>query len=183
MNNLTPNIEQTKAFLQKLAPDAKEFDLRTFADNGAGNLTRTFRSEFNAETIEKLTLLNQQGAGIFVTINESDGNGIKSENIKRVRAFFADFDKCENVEKQVQKLIKAPLRPDIIVQSSSFGLHAYWLVQDDAPLDEFKLIQQSIAKRWNSDSKICDLPRIMRLPGFFHQKSEPFLVKIIEEIV
>ena len=43
------------------------------------------------------------------------------------------------------------------------------------PLDEFKERQVLLAEMFDGDPKVCDLPRVMRLPGFLHQKGEPFL--------
>src|SRR5512144_2779908 len=37
-----------------------------------------------------------------------------------------------------------------------------------------------LAKRYNGDPKVIDLPRVMRVPGFFHRKGEPFLTHIVE---
>src|SRR5262249_12827835 len=47
-------------------------------------------------------------------------------------------------------------------------------------LDAFTPTQELIAKRFGSDPKVKDLPRVMRLPGFWHRKGEPFMVRIIE---
>ncbi|OSM04332.1 hypothetical protein MAIT1_04222 [Magnetofaba australis IT-1] len=47
-------------------------------------------------------------------------------------------------------------------------------------LDDFKKVQQQLIKRFNADTSVTDLPRVMRLPGFYHMKSEPFQTKIQE---
>lgn len=39
-----------------------------------------------------LRTVNSNPAGIFVTLNETDGQGRKAANIKSVRAVFADLD-------------------------------------------------------------------------------------------
>jgi hypothetical protein len=46
-------------------------------------------------------------------------------------------------------------------------------------LYEFKPIQVALAKALGTDEKICDLPRVMRLPGFFHLKGEPFRTQLL----
>ena len=68
--------------------------------------------------------------------------------------------------------------PDIVVESSPNRWHGYWLT-NDCPLDQFKHFQQLIAQKFAGDTAINDLPRVMRLPGFWHQKSEPFLTRMI----
>src|SRR5262249_47383858 len=65
------------------------------------------------------------------------------------------------------------------VQSSATGRHGYWKPNNIA-LDAFTPTQELIAKRFGSDPKVKDLPRVMRLPGFWHRKGEPFMVRIIE---
>jgi RecA-family ATPase len=57
---------------------------------------------------------------------------------------------------------------------------------EDAPLDEenFKRTQIALAKLFESDASVCDLPRVMRLPGFPHQKNpqKPFITQIAYNI-
>jgi hypothetical protein len=36
------------------------------------------------------------------------------------------------------------------------------------------MYQKAIAKKFDSDPKVCDLPRVMRLPGFYHCKGKPY---------
>jgi hypothetical protein len=53
-------------------------------------LTRIIQSPPPA--CNELSHLNEQGAGIFVTVNETDGKGRKRENITRVRAVWQEDD-------------------------------------------------------------------------------------------
>jgi hypothetical protein len=125
------------------------------------------------ENAEDLSRLNARGAGVFVTVNETDGEGRKTENIIRVRAQFVDLDGAP-----LEPVLEHPLGPSITIESSPGRYHAYWLV-DDCPLAEFKHAQQRLAAHFNGDPSVCDLPRVMRLPGFFHRKAEPFITRII----
>jgi hypothetical protein len=67
--------------------------------------------------------------------------------------------------------------PHIVNETSPRRWHAYWRV-DDLPLDQFTAVQKGIAARFNGDPAVCDLPRVMRLPGFLHRKGVPYLVRI-----
>lgn len=89
-------------------------------------------------------------------------------NIVRVRALFADLD-----GEPVENIGRVPLRPSWVTNSSPGRFHAYWRVED-IRLVEFKPLQLEVAKRTGGDPKVCDLPRVMRLPGFVHQKGDPF---------
>jgi hypothetical protein len=41
-------------------------------------------------------------------------------------------------------------------------------------------LQQALARACGSDSSVCDLPRVLRLPGFLHRKGEPFTVRLVK---
>lgn len=127
-----------------------------------------------AECAYKLADLNARGAGVFVMVNEGNGKGRKIANVKRVRAYFADFD-----DVKPPAVESAPMTPHAIIESSPGRWHWYWFIEG-APLDEFKTVQRPIAGRFGSDPSVCDLPRVMRLPGYLHHKREPFLTRIVE---
>ena len=44
--------------------------------------------------------------------------------------------------------------------------HVYWLC-DDCPLDQFGRVQRALARRFNGDTKVQDLPRVMRYPASY----------------
>jgi hypothetical protein len=168
--DIFPRIQAAR-FLQALDP-AGRFTFQTFDDNANRkdkSLARIMHGSFE-DCRERMEQLNRKGAGVFVTINETDGKGRKAENIVRVRARFADLD-------------GAPLEPvladnpDIVNESSPGRFHAYWL--GEVPLAAFKGEQLAIIKKYSSDTAVCDLPRVMRLPGFVHQKGEPFVSRIV----
>jgi hypothetical protein len=46
---------------------------------------------------------------------------------------------------------------------------------------EFKDAQHRLARHYGSDPAVCDLPRVMRLAGTWHQKGEPFMVTIVDQ--
>lgn len=122
---------------------------------------------------QKLTDLNAAGYGIFVTINEGDGHGRKAANIVRVRAHFIDLDGAP-----IQPVLQAA-QPHMVVETSPGRWHVYWLT-NDCPLDQFKPRQRQIAEKFGGDKSVCDLPRVMRLPGFLHQKhAQPFLTQLL----
>src|SRR5512141_268531 len=56
--------------------------------------------------------------------------------------------------------------------------HGYW-PGIHCPLDAFEAAQVALARKFSGDESVSDLPRVMRLPGFFHQKREPFMSRII----
>jgi len=124
------------------------------------------------EIFDSLEAANQAGYDIFITVNETDGVDVKQANVTRVRALFADFDGSP-----LSNLDRIPLKPSFTVNTSPGKHHAYWLI-DDCPPEEFKPMQQALAQILESDPAVCDLGRIMRVPGFYHLKGDPFMVTI-----
>lgn len=126
-----------------------------------------------AEHADTLADLNARGAGVFVMVNEGDGKGRTAANVQRVRALFVDLDGAS-----LEPVQAATPQPHCIVESSPGRWHAYWRVSD-CSLEKYKPMQQALAARFSGDASVCDLPRVMRLPGFEHRKREPFLSHIV----
>lgn len=119
-----------------------------------------------------LERLNEKGAGIFVTINQTDLKGRLAKNIIRVRACFVDLD-SEPLPETFY------VEPHIITETSPDRWHVYWLVHEVA-LEDFSTIQKRLAVSYRGDPVISDLPRVMRLPGFVHRKRAPFVSRLVE---
>lgn len=161
------------AFIKTLVGKASaECCFRTFDDNAKRNakqFARKFDGSLNSISRE-LFPLNGKGAGVFMVIN---AGGQSKDEITHVRAVFADTDGAP-----LEPLLC--LKPHLVVESSPGKWHVYWLVNDDLHLDQFKPVQIAIAKKFGTDPAVNDLSRVMRVPGFYHCKGEPFLVRIIK---
>jgi len=128
-----------------------------------------------AEHFDELVKLNARGAGIYVTVNETDGNGRKKTNITRVRALFDDLDGAP-----IEPVNNAEIKPHIVVESSPGRFHPYWSFIGRMPLKVFEPLQKALAARFGGDPAVHDLPRVMRLAGFvWHKEGEPFLSHIV----
>ena len=163
--------DEAERFLTLLDPDAKRFTFQTFDDDVDRKDTRLVRVIHGSltENFELLCSLNDQGAGVFVTVNETNFTGRKATDIVRVRALFSDLDGVPRPENF--------LTPSIEVETSEERWHLYYKVTDVA-LDEFSAKQKGLIARLGSDPSVHDLSRVMRLPGFLHQKGEPRLVRV-----
>jgi RepB DNA-primase from phage plasmid len=121
--------------------------------------------------------LNAEGAGVFLMVNEGDGAGRKTENVTRIRAYFADFDGAPLPQVW-------PLEPSVTVETSPGKFHAYWMLcaSEDAALDNagFNRQQEAVARAVGSQPDDCKgLSRVMRLPGYRHQKGEAFTSRLL----
>jgi hypothetical protein len=169
----TTNPIQAATFLRALDSTHHEHTFQTFSDKGhARDHTRIVHGTLG-RTWRTLEDLNRKGAGIFVTINETNGHGRKKSDMRRVRAVFVDLDGAP-----LPGRADVPLFAHIGVCSSPDRYHLYWLVED-VPLEAFPKIQTALATRYAADPAVKDTSRVMRLPGFFHQKAEPHLVEIV----
>lgn len=191
--NLKPDHSQTNKMLALLAPDGKGLTFQTFSDNADKankSLIKQYHGEYEAYA-EELATLNNHGAGIFVAINKTDGKGRTASNITAVRGLVVDFD-TQDAER-VQRLTSLKLEPSLIVESSPNKHHAYWLA-DGIPLDKFKQWQKLLISFFAGmsdipDTAIHDLPRVMRLAGYYHLKvkakdgltGKPFMTRVVYE--
>jgi RepB DNA-primase N-terminal domain/Family of unknown function (DUF5906) len=170
-----PDRDAAERFLTALDPSAQSFTFQTFDDNKDRNdekLARVWVGSLSANWDRLVRYNDALGAGIFVTVNETDGKGRKEKNIVRVRAVFVDLDGAPLPE-------KFHVKPHVVVESSPGKWHVYWLVKD-CPLDQFTPLQKRLAAHYGGDVKVKDLPRVLRVPGFVHQKDEPFLSRLVE---
>lgn len=168
-----PNLQEASQFLLALSPDPSHtFQICDDTKSGIKGITRTIHGTFESKA-ESLASANDKGAGVFVLVNQGNGDGRKATDIKAVRAVFVDLDGAP-----LEPVLNARIPPTIIVETSPNKYHAYWPVTG-LSLDQFKPAQQALAAMFNGDKKVCDLPRVMRIPGFYHRKDAPFLSRLI----
>ncbi len=177
---LTYDLVQTIRFLNILAP-SQPVTFQTYSDHDDLKVKRPSKKDYDPNarimhgTFERygqpLEALNERGAGVFVMVNAGDGKGRAAENVQRVRAQFIDTDGAPYPA-------DLPLKPHLVVQSSPGRWHLYWRV-DGVLLDSFSTLQKALAEHYGTDPSVNDLPRVMRLPGFYHRKAEPVLVELL----
>jgi Virulence-associated protein E len=126
-----------------------------------------------AEHEKTLTALNET-QGIFVTVSQTDGLGRTKTNILAPRALFLDFD---GTEPDPAKLAKLP-EPSAIVQSKS-GKHLYWFLVPGEPLEDLEPALTKLIGYLGSDPACKDMGRVMRIPGSWHHKAEPFQTQLV----
>lgn len=181
-SSLACDLTEAGRFLIALDHKAAHHTFQTFDDN-ADIKSQKLASVFNG-TLQKsgkpLADLSSKGAGVFITVNETNLEGREAADILRVRALFVDLD---GVSLNVVLNDGEVPKPHIVVESSPGNWHVYWLV-NNVPLGAFRALQKFLIRRFDGDKVVHDLPRVLRLPGFPHQKikkgiaSTPFLSRI-----
>jgi hypothetical protein len=165
------NLDDAAAFLRALGSPDAAFTFQTFDDTAAKrrSLARILHGSFRAHR-DALVRLNGQGAGVFVTVQETHGRGRRTTDIVRLRALFIDCD--------VGELLCGPEPAASIVVWSIRGPHCYWLLDGAPPLGTFRAAQQRLARKYGTDPAVSDLARVMRVPGFVHARGEPSRVRL-----
>ncbi|MES2280096.1 MAG: DNA-primase RepB domain-containing protein [Pseudomonadota bacterium] len=170
----TPDLAAAQVFLDLLGPGEK-FTFMAIPEGvqkGRGGPTELHGTL--SQHAARLTQLNNAGQGVFVMVNEGDLKGRKATNVLRVRALFVDLDGAP-----IAPLLESAAPPHILVESSPDKWHSYWRMAD-CPLGKFKERQHALADRFSGDKSVCDLPRVMILPGFWHLKTAvPFQTRLV----
>lgn len=130
----------------------------------------------NNPDIQELIRLNQEGAGVFFTPNQFTTRRITTECLG-VNAWIMEKDDLSK-EEQLKLIEASPLPPSIIVESGK-SLHAYWLAKNGT-VDNYRTVVKGLIQYFKSDEACKDITRVLRVPGFFHNKKQPFKVKILK---
>lgn len=138
-----------------------------------------------SDQADNLDLLNQQGCGIFIAVNQTDLLGRSKENVVALRAQWADVD--GNKARQELDLSSLALQPSLVVKSGH-GTHLYWIFPEAIPCGEERRqehtnLQRGIQKQlaaYGADPAIVEHPEgVLRLAGFYNMKAEPVLVVVM----
>jgi hypothetical protein len=97
--------------------------------------------------------------------------GRKAGDIVRVRAPFADLDGAP-----LANVWDVRLELGWVTRTSDTPIHVI-TARAGIATAEFTPLQKEIIARTGGDRAIHDLPRVMRLPGFPHQKASPYFVE------
>jgi len=149
------------------------FTFQTFNDSNKQDtsLCKVTSGTFR-EVYKDLGKLNRMGAGVYVTVNETNGVGRKKTDIIRPRAIWIEDDNGAN--------IPTPLQPHIITETSPNKFHKLFIVKGLTPASH-QLLQDILVRDYGSDPNAKDLSRVLRIPGFYHTKDrrKPFLSRLL----
>jgi len=181
------NFDRSQAadFLSFLDPDAvifgEPFAFQTYDDNktrkGPG---RTLIGTLDAH-IATLADANRNGYAVHVTINDTAGQPRRATNVVKVRKHFVEIDGTMRRDRILKLAEATGIKAAWINESSPGKYHVYFNVADDVrdDLAGFTLRQKKLAKVFDGGRESVDLPRVLRLPGFLHQKGKPFQVRAV----
>jgi hypothetical protein len=138
----TPQHDKAMAaeFLAVLDPTTTKFTFQFFSDAG-GRYAEVFHGPLD-KVWPKVKELNTptKGMGVFVTVNETDGQGRRRENIIRARALFGDADGADQLKHALDALRTTGAKPTMVVRTSRDRAHFYFCC-DDIALEDFPAYQ------------------------------------------
>lgn len=172
---IDPDIETAGAFLKRLDP-SENHTFQVIHDSKKTAPSKILHGTIWDHT-DAFIAAQKDGYGIYVCVNKTDMKGRKAENVTAIRAIVADLDGAPK-----ENIYRFGLVPSVTVESSPGKYHAWWFVDPgEVALTQYTPLMERLAAIIESDHKICDLPRVLRVPGFYHQKGEPFQTQILEE--
>lgn len=200
------SYQDSTDFLARFFGGATEHavELRSFEnDSGAGTGKPLFGRDMEL-VVAHCRRWDMEGRGMFFgTCTRLPGvsKGTRA-HLSECRALWVDIDCVKQglgTAEAISALHGLPFLPSVVIDSGG-GLHAYWLLNEaidvslppDTPTPtaaeaEIVAVLKQLAGVLAGDTKVCDLARVMRLPGTHNTKPEvmeargsPALVGVIE---
>ena len=133
-------------------------------EGGANNISYSV-DKVNLKHLQKL---NTQGYGIYVVVN---GGGQKDADVKHGRAIFYEHDNLpKDEQKQLWQKLNLP-EPTFQIDTGGKSIHSYWVFDKPSSVEDWKTLQTDLLEYSYGDRSIKNPSRVMRVPGFVHQKS------------
>lgn len=160
---------EARRYIEALTGDADSAVTFQILDDPKKGLRKFHFHATLTDAAETLAEQSNRGAGIFLMVNAGDGEGREAKNVLALRALFVDYD---SEKKNLPVPPSFPLEPTFAVKTGR-GWHYYWALEVGESLDGFEKTQKALAKHYGDLDPMSDLPRVLRVPGYPHQKAEP----------
>src|SRR3984957_10556260 len=174
-------------FLRFLDPLAVDFDqpfaFQTYDDDKKRNDPTRARTYIGTLEQHAPTLLaaNTNRCAVHVTINDCSDKARRAANVVKVRKHFVEIDGTMTLPEIMALCEQVGLPPAWINESSPGKFHVYWNIAEDVAgdLGGFTRRQKQLTKLFNAGRESIDLSRVLRLPGYWHQKGDAFQVRAV----
>lgn len=173
-----PDRDHAELFLEALGAATDLLHWQTFDDAKLGRPLVKKDLATHHDVRARLAGRSAAGAGVFVTANVVDCRDGAAKNkwgIVLARALFTDNDHGPPPPGGLSAL------PPSMIIASQAGPRCCWLLDRPCDLDTARTVEQSLAVKLYADPAAADPARVVRVPGFPHQKdpATPFDVRII----
>jgi hypothetical protein len=178
MEFATSNFDDTLRFVEALTGNDVPSTYQIIPEVKGCGVRPAVRHGRLVDLWDEFELANLHGACVSICPNETDLCGRRESNIIRARALWLDWDGGD-VPVTFDSLSKT-LAPSLTVQSKK-GQHNYYILADsDRDINAWRPAQRGLARALGGDVSVADPTKAMRIPGFLHQKSDPFLVTLLQ---
>jgi len=131
---------------------------------------------------------DQAERGLFFCVGTlKPGSKREKANVAEITFLHADIDLkdvTDSLSDVLRKLGQLRLPPSITVKSGN-GVHAYWLFKEAVGRDEFDRIEDALrllADLVGGDIAVCEVARLMRMPGSHNTKHGAYTLVTIEHL-
>jgi DNA primase len=143
-----------------------------------------------ADTLDELeTIVNDlltRNTNVFVAPGSFKNHSRRAENGAFMRSFFIDLDVGDNKGYETKQealeaigfLLEETKLPTPAVVDSGGGIHAYWVLDKEIPVEQWKPYAERFKRKVQELIPIdpvvtADIARIMRAPGTLNYKYDP----------
>lgn len=180
MNKTMIPQETTKHLHALHGQPGEEINFRLINDRDKTRPVLIFRSTLDRlpEVWPEIDRLNREEYyGVFVVVNKMPaGSAGKDSDVTDVSAWFYEVDDLSK-EEQWKLIEQMPVPPSMVVETKK-SLHTLFLAAPGAKTENYKRIQEKQIRINHADKTIKNLSRVMRVPGTWHNKAEPFLCRL-----
>jgi archaellum biogenesis ATPase FlaH len=149
--------------------------IRKDRQKGAVNALVPF-SGAQVDAIEKFVRDHDRDGfiGVYYGVGTRNGGGT-GDDVIEVPSLWADLDWKHVPDPEARERLKEfPFPPSALVRSGG-GLQPYWFLKEPSHKDELQQVVDAllrIAGVLKSDTAVCEVARILRVPGTFNRKPE-----------
>ncbi len=127
-----------------------------------------------AIALEAAAKMNAKGSNVHISINpagpyasECKTRALKDADIVAATATFLDADEPGIADNLPDKALARPDFGVVTGLQPHARAHFYWLLQTPiSDFDRWRWFQKQLAQRYGTDPAVCNISRVMRLPGF-----------------
>lgn len=162
------NIQKVKDFME-IYPWIAKCMYQTFDDAKLGRSLARDWKYLTEQSIELLSSLNKQWAGIFFSVNWNDCESRLQKDVTHINAWITEIDHISK-EDQMSMIDISPIKPSLIVESKN-GYHLYWFAKE-AKVENWRKICWWLRNFFEWDPAVITEERILRVPWFDHCKDD-----------
>jgi len=173
-----------KEFYEKALPSQGVYCATGIDPNGKGAVNKF--AETLDELVELIEKFKAKGVNTFAAMGTFEGFSRKADDCLYLKSFFIDLDvgpdkdytSKDEAHAALSKLIEDAGLPDPVCINSGGGVHAYWIMDEDIPKDEWLIYAEKFKVLCMEHIAIdtvvtADAARVMRCPDSYNYKFTP----------